>query len=162
MRHSHLRLGSFGYVTPNFVFCLYSHYSFCYSKPSEHHVLVNWHTKFWVALLVWSLDLDCWRNYEGIKLTNSFESKVKASVFFLSLVQRETNQYLPFHFSRIRSIWRHGNCEKERIPLWRQQYAGESNLVFFPYPQSNVIWILAISFLEFAKLIGEKLPPLSE
>jgi hypothetical protein len=162
MRHSHLRLGSFGYVTPNFVFCLYSHYSFCYSKPSEHHVLVNWHTKFWVALLVWSLDLDCWRNYEGIKLTNSFECKVKASVFFLSLVQRETNQYLPFHFSRIRSIWRHGNCEKERIPLWRQQYAGESNLVFFSYPQSNVIWILAISFLEFAKLIGEKLPPLSE
>lgn len=73
---------------------------------------VNWHTKFWVELLVWSLDFDCWRNYEGINLTNFFQNKVKATVFLLSLVQRETNLYPPFHFSRIHSIWRHGNCER--------------------------------------------------
>jgi len=59
---------------------------------------------------------------------------VKATVFLLSLAQRETNQYMPFHFSRIHSIWRHGNCERERIPLWREQYAEESNLFFFPIP----------------------------
>lgn len=144
MPHSHLRLGSFGYVTQNFVFCLYSHNSFCYMRPSEHHVYANWHTKFWAALLVWIIDFDCLGNYEGIKLTNFFENKLKATVFLLSLVQRERERerrtniclFISLEYTAYEGM----GIVREKESLSEDSNMQESPIYFFPHARNLMLF----------------------